>query len=280
MTIRIALPNKGSLAAAGSEFFAAAGFRQRMDGKDLVTLDPVNDVEFYYLRPRDIATYVGNGEIDLGVTGRDLLADSGSNAIEILDLEFGRSAMRFAAPVGSTLKNVTDIAGKRIATSYPTLVRDHLEKLGVNATLVELEGAVESSISLGVADLIADVVATGSTLRQAGLAPLGNPIMESSAILIAREKAIGFDLLIRRLQSVIFARQYVIMDYDVSGDDLKRACDVTPGFESPTISPLQKSGWFAVRAMVPKAGMHQVMDRLYELGARGVLVTEIHSCRL
>lgn len=280
MTIKIALPNKGSLSESANEFFVAAGFRQRTDKKDLVTIDPINDIEFYYLRPRDIATYVGNGDIDLGVTGRDLLEDSGSRALEILDLEFGRSMMRFAVPAKSSFKGISDVSGKRIATSYPTLVRKYLKDHEVEATLVELDGAIESSISLGVADLIVDVVATGSTLRQAGLTPFMDPIMHSSAVLIAREKKGGFDLLIRRLQSVIFARQYVIMDYDVSGDDLKRACEVTPGFESPTISPLQKSGWFAVRAMVPKAGMHQVMDRLYELGARGVLVTEIHSCRL
>jgi ATP phosphoribosyltransferase len=280
MTIKIALPNKGSLAASASEFFLAAGFRQRSEGRDLVTLDPVNEIEFYYLRPRDIATYVGNGEIDLGVTGRDLLEDSGSGAREILDLDFGRSTMRFAAPIDSSILAGSDLRGKRIATSYPTLVGNRLKSLGVEATIIELDGAIESSVGLGVADLVADVVATGSTLRQAGLKPVLDPIMESSAILIGNGDRKEFDLLIRRLQSVIFARQFVIMDYDISSNDLKRACDITPGFESPTISPLQRSGWFAVRAMVPKAGMHQVMDELYEIGARGILVTEIHSCRL
>lgn len=280
MATRIALPNKGSLAASASEFFLAAGFRQRTESRDLVTLDPVNEIEFYYLRPRDIATYVGNGEIDLGVTGRDLLVDSGSGATEILDLEFGRSTMRFAAPLDSSIASVRDLQGKRIATSYPTLVRKYLNSAGVEAVITELDGAIESSVGLGVADLIADVVATGGTLRQAGLKPIIDPIMESSAILIGRTERAGFELLIRRLQSVIFARQFVIMDYDVSEKDLQRACQVTPGFESPTISPLQRSGWFAVRAMVPKAGMHRVMDELYEIGARGILVTEIHSCRL
>ena len=280
MATKIALPNKGSLAASASEFFLAAGFRQRTESRDLVTLDPVNEIEFYYLRPRDIATYVGNGEIDLGVTGRDLLVDSGSGATEILDLEFGRSTMRFAAPLDSSIASVRDLQGKRIATSYPTLVRKYLNSAGVEAVITELDGAIESSVGLGVADLIADVVATGGTLRQAGLKPIIDPIMESSAILIGRTERAGFELLIRRLQSVIFARQFVIMDYDVSEKDLQRACQVTPGFESPTISPLQRSGWFAVRAMVPKAGMHRVMDELYEIGARGILVTEIHSCRL
>ncbi len=280
MTIKIALPNKGSLAQKSAEIFSSAGYRQRSDLKDLIVLDPINDVEFYYLRPRDIATYVGNGDLDLGVTGRDLLIDSGSIAEEIIDLEFGRSSMRFAVPNGSTIVGIEQMEGKRIATSYPLLISNFMESKGVKAHLVELDGAIESSISLGVADVVADVVATGSTLRQSGLKPIGEVIVESSAILIGRGQRPDYDLLVRRLQSVVFARQYVIMDYDVSDENLSQACSVTPGFESPTISPLQRSGWFAVRAMVPRESMHQIMDQLYDLGARGILVTEIHSCRL
>jgi ATP phosphoribosyltransferase len=280
MTLKVALPNKGSLAQKSMEIFTSAGYRQRSDQKDLIVLDPVNDVEFYYLRPRDIATYVGNGDLDLGVTGRDLLIDSGSAAEEIMDLEFGRSSMRFAVPNGSEIKDVSQLEGKRIATSYPHLIERFISKKGIKVQLVELDGAIESSISLGVADVVADVVATGSTLRQSGLTPIGEVIVESSAILIARNRNSAFDLVVRRLQSVVFARQYVIMDYDVSEDNLQGATSVTPGFESPTISPLQKFGWFAVRAMVPREQMHQTMDQLYDLGARGILVTEIHSCRL
>ena len=280
MPLKVALPNKGSLADASIAIFRSAGYRQRNDAKDLVFLDPENEIEFYYLRPRDIATYVGSGELDLGVTGRDLLLDSRAAAEEILDLEFGRSTMRFASAEGSGIRSLVEINGKRIATSYPHLVEDFINKAGIGATIVELDGAIESSVRLGVADLIADVVATGSTLRQAGLVAFGEPLLVSTAILIARSKSSGFDLLVRRLQGVVFARQYVLIDYDVSQENLVAACEVTPGFESPTISPLQKEGWFAVRAMVPRGEMHQIMDRLYSMGARGILITEIHSCRL
>lgn len=280
MPLKVALPNKGSLAEPAISIFRSAGYRQRSDAKDLIFLDPENEIEFYYLRPRDIATYVGSGELDLGVTGRDLLIDSGASAQEIVDLEFGRSTMRFAAPEKSGITSLADINGKRIATSYPRLVADYLAKSGIVATVVELDGAIESSVRLGVADLIADVVATGSTLRQAGLVAFGEALSESTAVLIARSKHADFDLLVRRLQGVVFARQYVLIDYDVSQQHLAIACEVTPGFESPTISPLQKEGWFAVRAMVPRREMHQIMDRLYGLGARGILITEIHSCRL
>lgn len=277
MTLKIALPNKGSLSESAVEIFKAAGFRQRQDVKDLIFLDPTNDVEFYYLRPRDIATYVGNGELDLGVTGRDLLADSESSAVELLDLDFGRSSFRLAAPVGVSSKNLD---GKRIATAYPNLLAKYLRDRGVSADIVHLDGAVESAVGLGVADLIADVVSTGSTLRQAGLAAFDQPILESSAILIARSERSVFDLVVRRLQGVVIARQYVLVDYDVTRTNLDKACTITPGIESPTISPLQKTDWVAVRAMVPRREVHQVMDRLYEVGARGILVTDIHACRL
>lgn len=274
MTLRIALPNKGSLAESASEIFRAAGFRQRQDLKDLVFIDPENDVEFYYLRPKDIAIYVGNGELDLGVTGRDLLADSGAEAMELLNLEFGKSTFRFAALSDQS------ISGKRIATAYPGLLKKHLDENGISASIIHLDGAVESAIRLGVADAIADVVSTGSTLRQAGLVTFGAPILESSAVLIAREVKSDFDLIVRRLQGVVIARKYVLVDYDVARTDLEAACAITPGLESPTISPLQKDGWVAVRAMVPRYGVHGIMDRLYEVGARGILVSDIHACRL
>ena len=278
MTLKIALPNKGSLSESAIEVFKAAGFRQRQDAKDLVFLDPSNDVEFYYLRPRDIATYVGNGELDLGVTGRDLLADSESVALEILDLGFGRSTFRLAAPIGSLPGK--EVAGARIATAYPNLLAKFLQGRGIEAEIVHLDGAVESAVGLGVADIIADVVSTGSTLRQAGLAVFDEPILESSAILIARGESGEFDIVLRRLQGVVIARQYVLVDYDVSRSNLEIACQITPGIESPTISPLQKPDWVAVRAMVLRREVHQVMDRLYQVGARGILVTDIHACRL
>lgn len=277
MTLKIALPNKGSLSESAIEIFKAAGFRQRQDVRDLIFLDPTNDVEFYYLRPRDIATYVGNGELDLGVTGRDLLADSESSAVELLDLDFGRSSFRLAGPVGVSSNS---LEGKRIATAYPNLLAKYLRDRGVSADIVHLDGAVESAVGLGVADLIADVVSTGSTLRQAGLAAFDQPILESSAILIARGERSDFELVLRRLQGVVIARQYVLVDYDVTRNNLDKACTITPGIESPTISPLQKTDWVAVRAMVLRREVHQVMDQLYEVGARGILVTDIHACRL
>ena len=280
--LRIAVPNKGSLADASVAILKEAGYRQRIDARDLVLTDAENSVEFYYLRPRDIAIYVGTGELEAGITGRDLLIDSGATSEEILSLDFGRSTFRFAAPIGKSW-SVKDIAGKRIATAYPGLVEDYLQRNSIKADVVRLDGAVESSIRLGVADAIADVVSTGSTLKQAGLESFGEVILVSEAVLIKRKDGDltpELEIVIRRLQGVVTARQYVLLDYDVPSDAVERACAITPGLESPTISPLQKAGWVAVRAMVLRKDTNRLMDELWSVGARGILVTDIHACRL
>ena len=280
--LRIAVPNKGSLAESSISILKEAGYRQRTDSRDLVLADPDNGVEFYYLRPRDIAVYVGSGELEAGITGRDLLIDSAADAEEILSLDFGGSTFRFAAPTGKDWK-ISDLAGKRIATAYPGLVQHSLKGLNIQAQIVRLDGAVESSVRLGVADMIADVVSTGNTLRQAGLQTFGEPILTSEAIVIKRTGVAipaGLEVLIRRLQGVVTARRYVLLDYDVSKDLVEKACAITPGLESPTISPLQKPDWVAVRAMVLRKETNRVMDELWALGARGILVTDIHACRL
>lgn len=282
MSLRIAVPNKGSLAESSALMLKEAGYRQRTDARDLNFFDPENDVEFYYLRPRDIAVYVGSGELEAGITGRDLLIDSQATASELLALDFGRSTFRFAAPENLKLEE-KDLAGKRIATAYPGLVELYLAQRSMVATVVRLDGAVESSVKLGVADVIADVVSTGGTLRQAGLKVFGEPLLTSEAILIARNgatRSAALETMIRRLTGVVIARQYVLVDYDVHTNLLEKACSLTPGIESPTISPLQKQDWSAVRAMVKRKDINRIMDELWEIGARGILVTDIHACRL
>ena len=282
--LRIAVPNKGALSDAAREIFTEAGYRQRRDSRELVMRDPENQVEFFYLRPRDIAVYVGSGTLDLGLTGRDLFQDAqvGDTAEEIMALGFGRSTFRFAAPAGR-YSSLADLEGKRIATSYDRLLEDYLATQSVvPERIVHLDGAVESSVSLGVADAIADVVETGSTLKAAGMETFGEPIMTSEAILIAPSgaPADAREVLIRRLQGVLVARRYVMIDYDIRRAGLEAAAAVTPGLESPTISPLQDEEWVAVRSMVQKDQMNKVMDDLYALGARAILASAIHAIRL
>lgn len=280
--LRIAVPNKGTLAQPAARMLGEAGYAQRVDDRELVCRDEANEVEFFYLRPRDIATYVGSGDLDLGITGRDLLIDAGAPAEEILDLEFGGATFRFAAPP-ETIRAIEEIEGRRIATAYPGVVQRYLDEHGITAMVVRLDGAVENAVRLGVADVVADVVSTGATLRRAGLAVVGEPILHSSAVLIRRMGAPHgpqVDQLIRRLQGVLVARKYVMLAYDVRADLLDRATRLTPGIESPTISPLHREGWVAVQAMVRRSEMHRIMDELYDLGARAILVTGIHACRL
>ncbi|QAV69474.1 ATP phosphoribosyltransferase [Salinibacterium sp. UTAS2018] len=278
--LRVAVPNKGSLSEIASEMLYEAGYTGRRDPRALNVRDDRNGVEFFYLRPRDIATYVGSGALDVGITGRDLLLDSGSPATEIASLNFGDSTFRFAGEPGR-FSELSDLNGVRVATSYAGLVGAFLERNGVTAELVSLDGAVESAIRLGVADAVADVVSTGSTLRAQGLEIFGPVILDSTAVLISSGKDVeGGATLQRRLQGVLVARQYVLIDYDVPVTLLEAATKVTPGIESPTVSPLQDPAWVAVRSMVRRVDTNQVMDELHAVGARAILVSAIHAARI
>ncbi len=278
--LRIAVPNKGSLSETAVEMLREAGYATRRDPKELIVADPRNNVEFFYLRPRDIATYVGSGALDVGITGRDLLLDSESPAIEIDELDFGASTFRFAGPMGR-FTELKDLAGLRVATSYDALVRDFLASHNVEVDVVRLDGAVESAVRLGVADAVADVVETGSTLKKQGLEIFGPVILKSQAVLIAaQDDTAGLQTLRRRIQGVMVAHQYVLMDYDLPAELVEQASNITPGFESPTVSPLRDTGWVAVRVMVPRAETNHVMDELYSLGARAILVSSIHAARI
>ncbi|MDT0437089.1 MULTISPECIES: ATP phosphoribosyltransferase [Streptomyces] len=284
--LRIAVPNKGSLSGPAADMLHEAGYQQRRESKELRIVDPVNEVEFFYLRPRDIAIYVSSGRLDIGITGRDLLIDSDARAEEILPLGFARSTFRFAAKPGQA-RGIEDLTGKTVATSYEGIVAKHLVDSGIDASVVHLDGAVETAIELGVAEVIADVVETGTSLRNAGLEVFGEPIMRSEAIVIRRTGADTEDSaepkvqqFLRRLQGVLVARTYVMMDYDCRVEQLEKAVALTPGLESPTVSPLHNEGWVAVRAMVPAKEAQRIMDDLYEIGARAILTTAIHACRL
>jgi ATP phosphoribosyltransferase len=280
--LRVAVPNKGALSESASEMLGEAGYRQRHDAKDLTVVDPTNEVEFFFLRPKDVAVYVGSGELDLGITGRDLAADSGSPVTELLALGFGAANVRYAAPAGRDWR-VADLAGLRLATSHPRLVADDLARHGVSADVIELDGAVEISVQLGVADVVADVVESGRTLAQHNLVAFGEPLCHSEAVLVQRRGATektAASQLAARLQGIVFAQNYMMLDYDCPRSLLDKAVEITPGLESPTVAPLAEQEWAAVRAMVSRADANAVMDELAALGARAILVSDIRSCRL
>ena len=280
--LRVAVPNKGALSESAAEILSEAGYRRRSDSKDLTVLDPANGVEFFFLRPKDIAIYVGSGQLDLGITGRDLALDSGAAVEERLALGFGRSTFRYAAPAGKKWAP-EDLGGLRIATSYPNLVRKDLAERGLEATVIRLDGAVEISIQLGVADAIADVVESGRSLRQNNLVAFGESLCDSEGVLIERAGTPGTDSarkqLIARVQGVVFAQQYLMLDYDCPKAILDEAVKITPGIESPTLAPMVDDNWVAVRAMVSRKVHNNVMDELAELGAKAILASDIRSCR-
>ncbi|WP_330229980.1 ATP phosphoribosyltransferase [Nocardia sp. NBC_00508] len=280
--LRVAVPNKGALSESAVSILVEAGYRKRTDSRDLTVLDPANQVEFFFLRPKDIAIYVGSGELDLGITGRDLALDSGAPVQERLALGFGRSTFRYAAPAGREWK-VEDLYDKRIATSYPNLVLSDLRRRGIEAEVIRLDGAVEISIQLGVADAIADVVGSGRTLRQHDLVAFGDSLCDSEGVLVERKDADQGDRarnqLVARVQGVVFAQQYVMLDYDCPKGLLDEAFVITPGLESPTVAPLADPGWVAVRALVPRKQSNELMDKLADLGAKAILATDIRSCR-
>jgi ATP phosphoribosyltransferase len=283
--LRVAVPNKGTLSEPASEILSEAGYRRRTDTKDLTVIDPTNHVEFFFLRPKDIAIYVGSGELDFGITGRDLVLDSDASVRECLALGFGSSSFRYAGPAG---RNWTpaDLAGKRIATAYPNLVRKDLAERGIEATVIRLDGAVEISVQLGVADAIADVVGSGRTLSLHDLVAFGDPLCDSEAVLIERADQDSHDAtkaardqLVARIQGVVFGQQYLMLDYDCPRSVLDEATKITPGLESPTIAPLADPDWVAIRALVRRRGVNEVMDQLAAIGAKAILASDIRFCR-
>lgn len=281
--LNIALPNKGSLSQDAIQLVNEAGYTCRRYSRELVARDSIHGIEFVFLRPRDIAIYVGNGVLDLGITGRDLARDSGVDVAELLPLQFARSAFYYAVPEESDL-TPDNFAGLRIATSYPLLVKKDLAARNINATVIRLDGAVEISIRLGVADAIADVVESGRTMVEAGLKPVGQPLLESEAVLVARDRNVAqtpeIESFISRLQGIVVAREYVMVEYDAPEHLLEMACMVTPGIESPTIAPLSKKGWVAVKSMARKEEINDIIDKLAKLGAKGIIITDIRTCRI
>lgn len=278
--LRIAIPNKGALSEGAVAIAKEAGYSCKRSGRELSVIDHKHDIEFVYLRPRDIAIYVGNGTLDLGITGRDLAIDSCAPVEEILPLNFGGSRFFYALPKEKDL-GPDDFEGMRIATSYPAIVKEDMEKRGLSTTVVELDGAVEISIRLGVADVIADVVESGRTLVEAGLKTVGEPIMISEAILVAHNQEViakpQVQTLLKRFQGVLTARENVMIEYDIAREHLAKACTLTPGVESPTIAPLSKEDWVAVKSLISSKGINATMDKLQSIGAKGIIVSDIKT---
>jgi len=211
--IKVALPNKGQLFEPTMDILAACGYRVSKSLRSLSTLDSENQVEFYFLRPGDIPLYVSNGILDAGVTGKDFVAEKGVAPNCLIDLNFGASKLCAAVPENHPAKSLADLKGMRIATSFPRIVSGQLP----GNPLIELEGAVEISIKLGIADAIVDIVETGTTLKQAGLRIIGEPLFHSRAALFAhpgREVQEEVTILRSRIEGKLLALEYMMVEYD------------------------------------------------------------------
>jgi ATP phosphoribosyltransferase len=278
--IKVALPNKGTLFEPTMDILASCGYKVSKSLRSLSTLDADNQVEFYFLRPGDIPHYIANGILDVGVTGKDFVAEKGVNPTCLVDLNFGASKLCAAVPEESSYKSLDQIASLRIATSFPNIVQ---KRFGGKAKLVELEGAVEISIKLGVADAIVDLVETGTTLKQAGLRIIGDPLFESRAAVFAhsgRENQSEVLTLKSRIEGKMLAQEYMMVEYDAPEAILKAACVITPGIESPTVMSLEKSGWFSVKAMIKRKAAQNILDSLSKIGCKGIILTAVDSVRI
>src|SRR3990172_703499 len=279
--IKVALPNKGALFEPTIELLNSCGYRVTKAGSNLCSIDPENDVEFYFLRPGDIPLYISNGILDCGITGKDFVAEKGVEHTRLLDLNYGHSKLRAAVPADSPVRTLEEFAGLRISTSLPGIVRRFFAQKEVE--VVELEGAVEIAVRLGLPQAVVDVVDTGTTLRQAGLRIVGEPLFASNAALFSNphlEEHPQVTTLKRRIEGKIVAVDYMMVEYDTPGNILQAACEITPGIESPTITQLQREGWYSVKAMVKRRDAHRIMDELSRLGCRGILLTTIESARI
>ena len=278
--IKVALPNKGMLFEPTQELLKACGYKASKPYKTLTSIDTKNGIEFFFLRPSDIPMYVGRGIIDAGITGIDFNAEAESPAIKILDLPFGASKLCAAVPNNSTVQTLEDLKEKTIATSFPHIVNQYYQK---KMNLVVLEGAVEISVSLGVSDAIVDVVETGTTLKQAGLRIIGEPLFYSNAALFCHPQKQNLEelhTLVRRLEGKLVAQSYMMIEYDCPADLLAKACELTPGLDAPTVSKLHGRDWYAVKAMVPQDEANSIMDTLWKVGCRSILLFEIKSARI
>jgi ATP phosphoribosyltransferase len=278
--MKIALPNKGQLFEHTIQIISACGYRVSKSLRSLSAIDHDNDVEFYFLRPGDIPIYVANGILDAGITGKDFVAEKGLDAVCLYDLNYGHSRLCAAAPADQALTSLEQLRGKRIATSFPNLT---LRCFPERNLIVQLEGAVEISVKLGIADAVVDLVETGSTLVQAGLSIVGEPLFQSSAALFAhpgREEQAGLVTLRNRLEGRVLAQEYLMVEYDCPTNILTAACEITPGIESPTVMSLAKAGWSSVKSMVRRRESQRVMDDLARLGCRGILLSALESVRI
>lgn len=280
--LRIGVPSKGRLQEPAERLLHEAGLVFRRQERTLFARCQEVPLDVTFIRAQDVPVLVAEGALDLGITGQDLVAETGVQIEERLVLGFGRCRLAVCVPEQSGCQTLRELAGGKLATSFPGLTKRHLAEQKIEARVVELGGSLEVMVSLGLADAIVDLVETGSTLAANQLRVLSE-IGLYQAVLVQngqlKDRALA-DRVVRRIEGVVIAREYSLLEYNVPRDLLRKAKKITPGFESPTVSALEEEGWCAVKVMVKRAEVIDIMERLEELGATAILETQITNCRL
>ena len=280
--LRIGLPSKGRLSDIAGDLLKQAGLSFRRQSRGLFARVSGLPVELIFLRTDDIPTLCAEGAIDMGITGSDLLQESGGSAEVRMRLGVGRCRLAICVPDDASLNSAADLDGKSIATSFPAITKRYLAKHQASAHLVALSGSVEVMIQLGVADAIVDLVETGSTLAANRLRIL-EEIDSYETVLIQNDRCRDTetaDRVVRRLEGVVIARDYSLLEYNVPRSKLEAAEAITPGFNSPTVNTLEDPEWCSVRVMVKRGAVIDAMERLETAGASAVIETPISNCRL
>ena len=280
--LRVGIPSKGRLSELAAQLLSDAGLCFRRTERSLFARCREMPVEITFLRTDDIPVLTAEGAIDLGITGADLVAESGAETVHRLDLGVGTCRLALCVPDDARIDDPRQLAGRRLATSFPRITRRWLADRGVEAHFVELSGSVEVMIALGVADAIVDLVETGSTLAANRLRVL-DEIGRYETVLVQhpglRDTTLA-DRIVRRLEGIVIARSWSLLEYNVPRSRLDEAERITPGFKSPTVMQLEDQAWCAVRAMVKRGQVHGVMEQLEAIGASAIIETRIGNCRL
>ncbi|MBI4979574.1 MAG: ATP phosphoribosyltransferase [Spirochaetes bacterium] len=281
-SLKFAIPNKGRLHEPTVALLKRAGYSFRMKDRALYASCTNADIIFIFVRAEDIPVLVASSAVDIGITGQDLVIEKKAAASELLALDFGKCRLCVAVPGSASHDSVTELAGAMIATSFPGITSDYFTKQHVPVTCLEMNGSIEITVALGIADAIVDIVETGDSLKENNLR-IFKEIGSYQTVLIASPKRVmdeRVQMVKRRIEGILIANSYSILEYNIPSARLKDAEKITPGFESPTVAELDEPGWLAVKVMVEKNRIADAMDKLEALGATGLFETEIKNCRL
>jgi ATP phosphoribosyltransferase len=279
---RIGIPSKGRLADLAAELLKQAGMSFRRQDRSLFARVGGMPIDVTFLRTEDIPVLCAEGAIDLGITGSDLIEEAGVDVVSRLALGMGQCRLAICVPDNSDYQDPSGLDGCRVATSFPRTTQRYLQKHQAQVHLVPLSGSVEVMIALGVADAIVDLVETGSTLAANRLRVLAD-IGQYETVLIQNSQQRQPDVadrVVRRLEGVVIARAYSLLEYNIPRAKLAEAEKITPGYNSPTVNSLEDPDWCAVQVMVKRKEVIEVMEKLDELGASAILETQINNCRL